>query len=73
MSNNYKYYTKEDYLKYGSILETTEEIEARLKRHKNAGKKNKQQTEQNRKEWVERINASSYYVKPEYNVNFIDD
>ena len=73
MINKYKYYTKEDYLKYGSILETTEEIDARLKRHENAEKQNKQQAEQYRKEWAERINESRYYIKPERNINFIDD
>ena len=30
----YKYYTKEQYDTYGSMLETTEQIEARLNRNK---------------------------------------
>ena len=30
----YKYYTKEQYEKYGSMLETAQEIDARIKTHK---------------------------------------
>jgi hypothetical protein len=73
MDNKYKYYTKEQYLKYGNILETSEEIDARLKRHENAVKQNKQQIEEYRKEWKERINESKYYIKSNYIINFIDN
>jgi len=30
----YKYYTKEQYEKYGSMLETAQEIDTRIKTHK---------------------------------------
>jgi len=73
MDNKYKYYTKEQYLKYGNILETSEEIDARLKRNENAVKQNKQQIEEYRKEWKERINESKYYIKSNYIINFIDN
>lgn len=61
MSNPYKYYTKEEYLKYGDILETTEQIEARLKRHQNNKLENYYLSEQYRKEWEERTFETKIY------------
>jgi len=74
----YKYYSKEDYIKYGDILESKSEIEARLKKHEIINKKNKELTEQYRKEYLERTFINTLY-KRYYNnnnldnVNFIDD
>ena len=66
------YYTKEQNEKYGTILETTEQIEARLKKHEILDKQNKRQAEQNKRDWVERIKESRFYMS-DNNVNFIDD
>jgi hypothetical protein len=82
-----EYYSKEMYEKYGDILESKEDIEARLKKHDIINKKNKELTEQYRKEWEERTFMNKIYKR--YfsggamsrvanhnnldNVNFIDD
>ena len=41
----YKYYTKEQYEKYGSMLETAQEIDARIKTHKFENNINKKMQE----------------------------
>ncbi len=55
----YKYHTKEQYEKYGDILETAEQIEARLNKHKRLEWENKRQAEIYSQEWAER----TYYTK----------
>ncbi len=61
MSNPYKYYTKEEYLKYGDILETTEQIEARLARHQHNIEINKKMIQQHKKEWEEKTFNNRMY------------
>lgn len=45
------YYTKDEYLKYGSILETESQIKARLAKHKKISDDNKKQSQQFKNEW----------------------
>jgi ureidoglycolate hydrolase len=76
----YKYHTKEQYEKYGDILETAEQIEARINKHKRLEWENKRQAEIYSQEWAERIAASrsesknsafeqTYYTKLYYQYN----
>lgn len=74
MSNPYKYHTKEEYMKYGNLLETTEQIEERLKRHKKSQIENHFMSEQYNKEWEERTFYTKMYriYNPdEYECDFV--
>ena len=68
-----EYYSKELYAKYGDILETKTDIEARLKKHEIINKKNKELTEQYRKEWEERTFINKIYKRYFYNKVDNDD
>ena len=50
----YKYYTKEQYDKYGSILETAQQIDERLKNDKTQTYNNKKLMKSYKNEWKER-------------------
>ncbi len=50
----YKYYTKEQYEKFGSILETAKEIDARLKDNKTQNYNNNKLMKSYKNEWKER-------------------
>ena len=83
-----EYYSKEQYAQYGDILESKSDIEARLKKHEIINKKNKELTEQYRKEWEERTFINKMYKRYFFrdtqqgyarssvdndDINFIDD
>lgn len=73
-----EYYSKELYAQYGDILESKSDIDARLKKHEISNKKNKELTEQYRKEWEERtfinkINKRYFYSKVDNDdIQFLD-
>ena len=56
-----EYYSKEQYAQYGDVLESKSDIEARLKKHEIINKKNKELTEQYRKEWEEKTFINKMY------------
>ena len=71
----YKYYTKEQYDTYGSMLETTEQIESRLKKHKTDDYINKKLSQSYKNEWKDRTYETYQYKGFWYNNNepeFID-
>ncbi len=51
----YKYYTKEQYEKYGCILETAIQIEQRILKHKLLDEENKKLMQKYRDEWALRM------------------
>ena len=61
MSDPYKYYSKEQYEKYGDILETASQIDARLARAKNDERKNKILSDKYSQEWEERTYMTKLY------------
>jgi hypothetical protein len=74
--NPYKYYTKEQYEEFGNILETTEQIEARLKKHKTDDYINKKLSQSYKNEWKDRIYETNQYkgfwYYPKNEPEFID-
>jgi hypothetical protein len=59
----YKYYTKEQYEKYGSMLETAQEIDARIKTHKFENNYNKKMQESYKNAWKERTFQTKQFKK----------
>ena len=59
----YKYYTKEQYGKYGSMLETAQEIDARIKTHKFENNYNKKMQESYKNAWKERTFQTKQFKK----------
>ena len=59
----YKYYTKEQYEKYGSMLETAQEIDARIKTHKFENNINKKMQESYKNAWKERTFQTKQFKK----------
>ena len=57
------YYTKEQYQKYGSMLETAQEIDARIKTHKIENIINKKMQESYKNEWKERTFQTKQFKK----------
>jgi hypothetical protein len=59
----YKYYTKEQYDTYGSMLETAQEIDARIKTHKIENIINNKMQESYKNEWKERTFQTKQFKK----------
>lgn len=72
----YKYYTKEQYEEFGNILETTEQIETRLKKHKTDNYNNKKSCEFYKNQWKDRTYETKQYkgfwYYPKNEPEFID-
>lgn len=72
----YKYYTKEQYEEFGNILETTEQIETRLKKHKTDNYNNKKSCESYKNQWKDRTYETKQYkgfwYYPKNEPEFID-
>ena len=59
----YKYYTKEQYEKYGSMLETAQEIDARIKTHKIENYNNNKLMKSYKNAWKERTFQTKQFKK----------
>ena len=59
----YKYYTKEQYEKFGSILETAKQIDERLKNNKIDNYNNKKLMKSYKNEWKERTFQTKQFKK----------
>jgi hypothetical protein len=59
----YKYYTKEQYEKFGSILETAQQIDARLKDNKTQNYNNNKLMKSYKNEWKERTFQTKQFKK----------
>ena len=59
----YKYYTKEQYDKYGSVLETAQQIDERLKNNKIDNYNNKKLMKSYKNEWKERTFQTKQFKK----------
>ena len=59
----YKYYTKEQYEKFGSILETAQQIDERLKNNKIDNYNNKKLMKSYKNEWKERTFQTKQFKK----------
>ncbi len=59
----YKYYTKEQYEEFGSILETAQQIDARLKDNKIQNYNNNKLMKSYKNEWKERTLQTKQFKK----------
>ena len=73
----YKYYTKEQYEEYGTILETAKEIDERLNRIIRDNIKNTKLVNANKNNWKDRTYETKQYkgfwYYPKNEPEFIDD